>query len=136
VKEILTIDVKILEPFTVQGSQSRITMLPFTGTASGEYFTGHTIGPGVDTQTFVPGPDGKETACLSARYMLEGKDFTGALCRIFIDNSKQDQDGWHPVLVTDSKALAGWEAADLVASVDPTDGGVRVRVYQRDTQTD
>ena len=128
--KLLTIDVSISDPFTVRGHKARVTMLPFTGTADGDYFTGRTVGPGVDTQTFTVRDDGSEEARLSARYMLEGKDYTGKACRIFIDNSRHDSDGWHPVIVTDSEALAEWENTDLVASVDPIGGGVRVQIFR------
>lgn len=126
-KTVLTIDVKLLEPYTVQGHQSRITMLPFTGTASGPFFSGQTVGPCVDKQVFRTTADGEEVA-LSARYMLEGTDCTGRRCRIFIDNSRHDEAGWHPEIVTDSDALADWENGELLADVDPIPGGVRIHI--------
>ena len=124
---ILTIEVKCLEGISVKGQDTLVTLLPFTGRAFGEHFSGQVLGNGVDTQK----TDLKSGKCrLSARYMLEGTDSAGSSCRIFIENSIQDEDGWHPVLVTDSPVLAEWERIPLTASVEPADGGVTVRIYR------
>ena len=126
-KELLTIKVACQEPYFVQGQKYRICMIPFTGEAFGPYFHGKTIGTGVDTQRFQEG----QPEQLSARYMLEGEDFTGAACRVFVENSLHDDEGWHPMIVTDSKALAEWEEMDLIATVDGIEGGVMVRIYEK-----
>ena len=125
-EKLLTIRVACQEPYSVQGGNMRVCMIPFTGEASGEFFSGHILGTGVDTQKFREG----EPGTLSARYMLEGTDYTGTKCRIFIENSLYDENGWHPVIVTDSKALAAWEKENLIASVDGIEGGVLVQVFR------
>lgn len=125
-KLLLTIDVICAEGISVRGSSTEVNMVPFTGQAFGESFRGRIIGTGVDTQK----TDLQSGACsLSARYMLQGIDSEGAPCRIFIENSVRDEAGWHPMLVTDSRALADWESLPLTASVDGTDRGVVVRIY-------
>ena len=126
-KELLTIKVACQEAYSVQGQRYRVCMIPFTGEAVGEYFRGRILGTGVDTQRFQEGMPEQ----LSARYMLEGKDYTGADCRIFIENSLHDNEGWHPMIVTDSKALAKWEEMDLIAAVDGIEGGVLVRIFKK-----
>ena len=126
-KELLAIRVSCQEPYSVQGRRYRISMIPFTGEAVGDYFRGQIIGTGTDTQKFQEGQPDR----LSARYMLEGKYYTGAACRIFIENSFHDKEGWHPMIVTDSRALADWEEKDLIAAVDGTDGGVMVRIFEK-----
>lgn len=118
---LLQIDVTCTEPQVVDGHTRKIVMVPFTGTTSGKYFTGKVIGTGVDTQTFPKDKNGnfiEGTCTLSARYILEGTDFTGTPCRIFIENNA-GPNGWLPQITTDSKALASWETATLRSSVEP-----------------
>jgi hypothetical protein len=124
---LLQIEVRCEEPLRLVGSKRDITMIPFTGEASGPYFKGHIIGPGVDTQKI--GKNG--TMCLSARYMLEGQDFGGTSCRIFIENQGVWGKGFVPTVVTDSPLLADWETADLYAEVSGIPGGVLVKVFRR-----
>ncbi|SDB05311.1 hypothetical protein SAMN02910317_00199 [Ruminococcaceae bacterium FB2012] len=123
---LLTIDVVCSQGLSVKGGETEVVMVPFTGRAFGEHFSGRIIGPGVDTQKFGL-KSGEGT--LSARYMLQGTDSEGCPCRIFIENSIHDEAGWHPMLVTDSKVLAEWEHLPLTASVDGTESGVVVRIY-------
>lgn len=124
---ILSIDVRCLESIGVKGTDTEIIMVSFTGEAYGEYFNGKIIGTGVDTQKH----DIKSGEySLSARYMLQGTDKYGKACRIFIDNSLHDENGWHPMLVTDSECLSEWERLPLTASVDSTENGVLVRIYK------
>ena len=125
-KKVLTIRVQCKEPYSVQGKNCKVCMVPFTGEATGELFTGHIIGTGIDTQIFIEGQPGQ----LSARYMLEGTDYTGKVCRIFIENRLHNEAGWHPRIVTDSEALSYLEDANLIATVDGIEGGVLVQVYE------
>lgn len=124
---LLTIRVQCMESCEVQGKTRKICMVPFTGEAGGDFFRGKTIGTGVDTQTYRE----SEAPSLSARYMLEGEDYTGQQCRIFIDNSLRDDSGWHPQVTTDSRALSAWEEEPLLATVDPAPGGVVVQIFRR-----
>lgn len=55
--------------------------------------------------------------------------FSGNACRIFIENSRHDKEGWHPMIVTDSKCLCKWERMNMIATVDGTAKGVFVRIY-------
>lgn len=123
---LLTIDVKCLDAPSVQGRKMKVVMIPFTGSGHGEYFNGNIIGTGCDTQKI--SHDG--SAVLSARYMLEGADREGKKCRIFIENTVHDENGWHPMIVTDSECLSEWETLSLTASVDPAPEGVQVRIYR------
>ena len=67
---LMEIRVTCQEPVTVEGANRKIVMIPFTGEASGPYFTGSVIGTGVDTQKI----EKDDSIMLSARYMLEGTD--------------------------------------------------------------
>lgn len=121
---ILTIQVECGEPSCVTGYKMDIVMIPFTAVASGRFFTGKTVGTGVDTQKIVKG----EEAFLSARYMLEGEDFAGNKCRVFIENQGNFRDGFKPMLVTDSPVLKDWEYAEFLAEIEPAAGGVIIRI--------
>lgn len=123
---ILEVKVSIdSEPYSVSGSERTIVMIPFTGVATGPYFSGKTIGVCADTQNC------KDGGCiLSARYMLEGEDFKGEKCRIFIENNGASMDNCVPTVVTDSKALCEWEKTPLKAVVEPAEGGVIVKIYK------
>ena len=124
---ILTIEVKCHDGIGVRGRRTEVVMVPFSGRAYGELFTGRVLTGGIDTQK----TDLLTGECtLSARYMLEGTDCGGESCRIFIDNNIHDDEGWHPKLVTDSALLAEWEELPLTATVDGADGGVTVRIYR------
>ncbi|MGN1100620.1 MAG: DUF3237 family protein [Huintestinicola sp.] len=126
--KILEIAVEITDSAFVKGQHNSINMLSFTGEATGDYFHGRIIGTGVDTQRI--SPDG--TMSLSARYMLQGKDHTGEDCRIFIENNGADLSCCKPSIITDSKALADWETAALMAKVVPTEKGVTVSIFKED----
>lgn len=130
-KLMLSIDVECHEGISVKGRDTEIVMVPFSGKAFGEYFNGEIIGTGVDTQKYdVKSGEGT----LSARYILQGTDQEGNACRIFIENSQHDEEGWHPMIVTDSKCLCEWERMNMIATVDGTEKGVLVQLYgQEDT---
>ena len=93
----------------LEGENSRVRMIPFSGTATGPLFQG-IIEPGaVDTQI----TNAAQVRHMSARYMLSGCDHTGAPCHIFVQNEGWFTDGarprpWHsvPSFLTDSRALA------------------------------
>ena len=122
---ILEIHVQCMEPLTVKGHNLDICMIPFSGRSDGPYFFGSVIGTGVDTQKITRG-----AVRLSARYILEGTDHTGAPCRLFIENQTDEAVGFRPMIVTDSAALAAWEQSVLRSTVDPAPGGVTVRIYR------
>lgn len=123
---ILVIDVKCGETYSVSGSEKDIVMIHFSGTSQSPFFSGIILGTGVDTQKISKG----EAAFLSARYMLEGEDFTKQKCRIFIENQGIDMNNCKPTIVTDSKALAELESISLRSVVVPADGGVIVKIYK------
>ena len=129
---LLQIDVTCTEPQVVDGHTRKIVMVPFTGTTSGKYFTGKVVGTGIDTQKYPKDKDGKDrydAGTLSARYILEGTDFEGNPCRIFIENNA-GPDGWIPTITTSSPALASWESENLRSQVDPAKDGVVVKIFK------
>lgn len=104
------VDVDFHSISQLEGDAGAAVMIPFGGTAQGEIFSGIVLPGGVDTQTV----DVVGVRHMSARYMLEGQDNTGAACKIFIENNGHfPKDApmpfqTVPTFRTDSKALAAY----------------------------
>ncbi|WP_408071803.1 DUF3237 family protein [Butyrivibrio sp. JL13D10] len=128
-KEVLTIDVKITAINEVKGKAGTARMILFDGDASSEYFKGTILPGGVDTQKEKP----EEGVLLSARYILDGTDYKGNACRIFIENNgsfKGEIDSiTKPMVITDSKALEFLETAPLYGSIEGIEGGVKIHIF-------
>ncbi|MCR5295356.1 MAG: DUF3237 domain-containing protein [Lachnospiraceae bacterium] len=122
---LIEIRVTCKEAVSVEGQNRKIVMIPFTGEASGPYFTGSVIGTGVDTQKI----EKDDSIMLSARYMLEGTDSAGNSCRVFVENQGNWTIGLTPTIVTDSPVLARWETARLYATADGIPEGVLIRIF-------
>jgi len=131
-KEVLTISVRITGADQVKGKKAEALMLHFDGRADCENFKGIILPGGVDTQKEIYG-QGRN---LSARYVLEGKDYTGKDCKIFIENNGEVKaDGsveTKPIIFTDSDALSFLEAADLKGTITPADGGVTIHIWMEE----
>ena len=54
---LITINVHCQESISVKGHTRDIVMIPFTGEASGPFFTGKVSGEGIDTQKITQLPD-------------------------------------------------------------------------------
>ncbi|MBQ8786317.1 MAG: hypothetical protein IJZ61_01630 [Oscillospiraceae bacterium] len=121
---IVTINVATYKAQMLEGRNSRVAMIPFSGEAKGEYFNGKTVSDGVDTQI-----TSSEGFSLSARYMLEGTDIKGKKCRLFIENNGTSLDNCVPKIYTDSETLAFLENAKLTANVECVENGVVVKIY-------
>ena len=121
---LLEIRVQCREPMVVKGMNQDIVMIPFSGEAAGPKFRGTIADSAVDTQKI---PKGGE-AFLSARYLLQGRDSEGNNCQVFIENQGSAGSGFHPMIVTDSPALAEWETMPLTAALEGIAGGVLVRI--------
>ncbi len=121
-KEILTIHIHMEETISIHGNTSDVTAIHFTGYAEGDYFNGTVLPHGIDFQKIKPGSSPE----LSARYLLEGTDCDGKPCRIAIENNgSSDENGvvrTKPFLVTDSRALAWMETAELTGTITNEDG--------------
>ncbi len=126
--EVLSIDVIIDDSHDVAGKVGNARMISFHGESNCDNFKGKILPGGVDTQKYYE--NGEKT--LSARYILDGKDFTGEHCRIFIENNGIiAEDGsitTKPVIFTDSEALKWLETANLMGSVEGTRNGVRISI--------
>lgn len=126
-EEVLLIHVKLSkESYYLKGKTMDICMLPFTGTAEGPYFKGKILGEGIDTQKIYH--DGSFQ--LSARYMLEGIDYKGNPCRVFIENNGEGMDRCIPSIVTDSSNLQFLSEQKLLSKVVGLEDSVEVRIYK------
>lgn len=126
---LLSIDVRLDECIVVKNDETEVRFIRFHGGTSSECFKGTILPGGVDTQL-----RSDEHFTLSARYILEGVDYTGEKCRIFIENNGfETEEGLHtkPRMITDSKALQELFAGELYGGVEGADGGVIIRIYRK-----
>ncbi len=127
--EELTIKVICTATDEVVGNTSIRRMIHFIGEADCKNFKGKILDGGVDTQKVY---DGK--TFLSARYMLEGTDFEGNTCKIFIENNGEGKTGEElitiPSVTTDSKALAYLETSVLNGTIEPWEKGVIIHIFR------
>lgn len=121
---ILILDINCKEIYEVKAEDKTIIQILFDGNASGDYFTGEVLPGGVDTQKGNP-KDG--TGRLSARYILDGKDYTGEKCRIYVENEADfGSSVTFPSIVTDSKALKWLNKATLTGELINDEKGLRI----------
>lgn len=128
-KEVLTISVDITGFSGVQGNTGEALMIFFGGEANSEVFRGKILPGGIDTQKQWKG----ETRTLSARYVLEGTDCEGNSCKMFIENNgiidEKGEMRTVPRILTDSKALAYLETAELSGTISPKENGVIIHIW-------
>ena len=128
-KLVLSIEVDIDESYSVTGGNGNATMILFHGKSECENFKGKVLPGGVDTQKEIGG----NPRTLSARYILEGTDFKGNPCHIFIENNGTMQ-GFEmktkPTILTDSTHLKWLETADLYGTITGRAGGVLISIYE------
>lgn len=133
-EEVLTVHVKTSEAIKLDSNYGdSVVMFPFIGTVTGKYFEGKVLPGGIDTQ--IIGRYG-DRHTLSARYMLEGKDYSGESCKIYIENNgdidKELTDvlfRTYPKIITDSKALYFLNHDLLIGEGFPAEGGVEIKIY-------
>ena len=131
--EILNVDALLDETYEFTGEAGTARMVTFHGSAGGEFFTGTILPGAVDTQKILKGGE----RSLSARYILEGTDYLGQKCRIFIENnavlSEDGRIGYTtPTILTDSKALRTFMFYEVTGIVTPTEKGVHISFYMEE----
>jgi hypothetical protein len=134
-EKILTVHVQIDNTTKLNNHDGdTVIMISFKGHVTGNYFKGEILDGGVDTQ--IIGRFG-DRHTLSARYMLEGKDYTGEVCEIYIENNGNINNKLenalfrsYPKVITNSKALAFLNDDILVAEGLPTDSGLDINIYK------
>jgi hypothetical protein len=124
----------------LNGADCRVKMLPFIGTVRSDLFSGIVAPGGVDTQV----TNAVGVRNMSARYMLLGVDYTGAPCRIYVDN-----EGWFtngetpkpfttvPTFLTDSAALAPYLHQNIFRGEGhPGENGPTIKFFEITNDTD
>lgn len=120
----------------LKGEVAEVVMIPFKGTVTGDIFSGIIEPCGVDTQVV----NAAQVRHMSARYMLTGKDRTGADAHIYVENN-----GWFddrvpssggsfrtvPTFYTDSTELAPYlHAARFTGEGSIEPDGLHIRFYE------
>ncbi len=124
--EILKLHINLTEINEVVSDEVTAKMLLFDGTCEGKYFNGDILHGGVDTQ-IIPN-EGSGT--LSARYILQGTDYEGNSCKIFIENNAVlGAPNTNPQIITDSKALKWLEKTALTGRITNEDGELIIYIY-------
>ncbi len=134
-EELFTVNVKIESVVDLKNhAGDSVVMILFAGNAAGKYFEGQVLPGGVDTQIIESSGD---SHALSARYMLEGKAYTGERCKLFIENNGNMNNSpqgmlfrTQPRIITNSKALDFLNHALLEGEGYPAEGGVKVVIYR------
>lgn len=123
-RNILSVDVQLTgHKLEKKGFYSTLT-LPFTGTASGDWFCGE-IQPGAaDVQKRYLW----KTVRFCADYIIKGTDYTGVLCQVHVVNEDTGS-GWKPTVTTDSEALSFLNGADCRAVLENRKKGPVVRIF-------
>ena len=120
----------------LKGPAGEVVMIPFGGTVEGEIFNGVVRPGGADCQRV----NLAGVRHMSARYMLEGTDYTGEKCHIFVENNgyfTQLQMPFQtvPTFMTDSKALAPYlHQNKFRGEGHPREGGVCIRFFEVDAE--
>ena len=122
---------------TLKGPAGEVVMIPFGGTVSGEIFNGVVRPGGADCQRV----NLAGVRHMSARYMLEGTDYTGAPCHIFVENNGyftelQMPFQTVPTFITDSRTLAPYlHRNKFRGEGHPTGGGnICIRFFEVDAE--
>ena len=135
-EELFCVDVALDGAEEIAGRHGRAVMIRFHGRCDCNFFHGEILPGGVDTQKGLPGVP----YALSARYMLSGVDGNGAPARIFIENNGEyDAQGecvTHPLILTDSPALAWLEETPLTGRITGTPQGVMIHFFREESTHD
>ncbi|MGN7765635.1 DUF3237 family protein [Paenibacillus sp. 22594] len=134
-EEVLTVHVEIGNTHELRNNDGdSVVMISFTGTVTGKYFEGTVLDGGVDTQ--IIGAFGNRHS-LSARYMLQGRDYTGQACKIYIENNGEINKKLKtllfrtsPKMITDSKALSFLNGSMLVGEGHSTELGLDIKIFR------
>jgi hypothetical protein len=134
-EEVLTVHIQIEESIKLNSDYGdSVIMIPFTGIVTGKYFEGKVLSGGIDTQ--IIGRFG-DRHTLSARYMIEGKDYKGEDCKIFIENNgnmdKKNKNvlfRTYPKIITDSKALDFLNHDLMVGEGLKVESGINIKIFR------
>ena len=120
----------------MQGEVAEVVMIPFKGSVKSDIFNGIIEPCGVDTQVV----NAAHVRHMSARYMLTGKDSTGADAHIYVENNGWFDDSVQPAgssfytvptFYTDSPALAPYlHSTRFTGEGSMEKDGLHIRFYE------
>ncbi|MBO7729896.1 MAG: DUF3237 family protein [Lachnospiraceae bacterium] len=120
----------------MKGENAEVVMIPFKGTVKGDIFNGIIEPCGVDTQVV----NAAHVRHMSARYMMTGKDSTGADAHIYVENNGWFDDDTQqpgssfrtvPTFYTDSAALAPYlHSTRFTGEGSMEADGLHIRYYE------
>ncbi len=122
---------------SLSGPGGSVRMIPFRGTVSG-LINGIVEPCGVDTQV----TNQAEVRHMSARYMLTGRDTSGAECHVYVENNGWFTDGAQPrpfttvpTFITDSPVLAPYlHSRRFLGKGVRDEKGLHILFYEVDPQ--
>lgn len=124
-EELLTIQIIITEHVLREEKDGyRESEARFTGYCDNGIFKGCIMPEGIDVQKKY----GDEPEILRAEYTLVGTDKENQKCFLHILNQKKGE-RYHPMIQTDSNALAYLTELDLTATLENFPGGLTVRIF-------
>jgi len=134
-EKVFTVHVAIGDTINLSNNDGdSVVMISFGGHVTGKYFEGEILPGGVDTQIISPYGDRHS---LSARYMLQGKDYTGEACIIFIENNGMLDEKLEnalfrttPKIITNSKALSYLSNDVLMGEGIQSNTGIDINIYR------
>ena len=134
--EILTIDVTILGVIVVEGPKESANMVSFDAEANSPYFVRKSLSGGMDAQTYIKADNGSViNITISARYVLEVKDYEDEECKIFVDNTGFiGGNSGHPYVITDCKTLNALNKHNLKVKGNWSSGNLTIHNYKPLTQ--
>ena len=129
----VAVDIALGGSAALKAAHGEVLMIPFGGEVHGSIFNGTVLPGGTDVQTV----DANGVRKMDARYMLEGTDYTGAPCRIYVENVGYFPAGAHAMpfktvstFLTDSEALAPLlHSASFRGEGHPREGGVLIKIF-------
>lgn len=128
-RELLKLGINCNKVHKIKSDEKTIVQILFDGKAGGEYFTGDILEGGVDTQVVYP----DKTGTISARYTLEGRDFTGRACKIFIENNAVfGEEYTSPKCITDSPNLQFLHEGRLKGKITEENGQLTILILSDD----
>lgn len=118
---------------TMETTVGKVTIIPFSGDVASPLFSGRILPGAADIQ--VTNAAGIRHMC--ARYMFEGTDYTGASCRLFVENNGYFERDHQPrpfeampAFMTDSPALAKYlHGSHFRTEGHPSESGVTIKVF-------
>lgn len=130
-EEILRVHINVTEVVEVKGFEGIGRLVLFDGWAEGKYFNGKIANGGVDTQKEF---NNQKKGTLSARYIINGTDFVGNNCSLFIENNGSFEENYtSPKIYTNSEKLHWMETTHLKGQITNINGELIILIFKTDS---